>query len=35
MKKTKNKNIEGIALEDKVGQQKTTRVVCDSIKSTF
>ena len=34
-KKTKNGNIEGVALEDKVRQKKSMCVVCDSGKSTF
>ena len=34
-KKIKNKNIKGVALENKIGQQKSTCVVCDSKKSTF
>ena len=34
-KKTKNKNIARVALEDKVRQKKSTCVVCDSRKSTF
>ena len=33
-KKTKNKSIEGVALENKIGQQKSTCVVCDFRKST-
>ena len=31
----KNENIIGIELENKIGQQKSTCVVCDSRKSTF
>ena len=31
----KNEHIEGVALENKIGQQKSTRVVCDSKQSTF
>ena len=34
-RKTKNENIEGVALENKMGQQRSTCVVCDSKKSTF
>ena len=34
-KTTKNKNIQGVALENKIGQQKSTCVDCDSKKSTF
>ena len=34
-KKTKNKNIARVALEDKVRQKKSMCVVCDSRKSTF
>ena len=35
-KKTKNKqNIKGVALENKVGQQKSTCVDCDFKKATF
>ena len=34
-KKTDNKNRKGIALENKVRQQKSMRVDCDSKKSTF
>ena len=34
-KKTKNGNIEGVALEDKVRQKNSMCVVCDSGKSTF
>ena len=34
-KNTKNKNIKGVALENKIGQQKSTCVDCDSKKSTF
>ena len=33
--KTKNKNIKGVALENKIGQQNSTCVDCDSKKSTF
>ena len=32
-KKTKNKNIKGVALENKIGKQKPTCVDCDSKKS--
>ena len=34
-KKTKNKNIKGVALENKIGQQKSTYIDCDSKKSPF
>ena len=34
-KKTDNKNIKGIALEEKIGQQKSTCVDCNSRKTTF
>ena len=34
-KKAKTENIEGLALENKIGQQKSTCVVCNSKKSTF
>ena len=34
-KKTKNKNIKGVALENKIGQQEWTCVHCDSKKSNF
>ena len=34
-KKTDNKNIKGVALENKIGQQKSICVDCDSKKSTF
>ena len=34
-KKTKNKNIKGVASENKIGQQKSMCVACDSKKSTF
>ena len=34
-KKRKNEHIEGVALENKIGQQKSTLVVCDSKQSTF
>ena len=34
-KKTKNENIIGIELENKIGQEKSTCIVCDSRKSTF
>ena len=34
-RKTKNENIKGVALENKIGQQKLTCVVCDSRKSNF
>ena len=33
-RKTKNKNIEGVTLQNKIGQQKSTCVVCDFKKST-
>ena len=33
--KTKNKNIKGVALENKMGEQKSTCVGCDSKNSTF
>ena len=33
--KTKNENIEGVTLENEIGQQKSTCVVCDSRKWTF
>ena len=35
VKKTKTKNIKGVALENKVGKQNSTCVDCDSKKSTF
>ena len=31
----RKKNIKGVALENKIGQQKLTCVDCDSKKSTF
>ena len=34
-RKTKNENIKGAALKNKLGQQKSTCIVCDSGKSTF
>ena len=34
-RKTDNKNIKGVVLENKIGQQKSTNVVCDPRKSTF
>ena len=34
-KKTKSKSIKGVALENKIGQQKSICVDCDSGKSTF
>ena len=34
-KKTDNKNIKGVALENTAGQEKSTCVKCDSKKSTF
>ena len=34
-KKTDNKNIKRVALENTVGQEKSTCVKCDSKKSTF
>ena len=34
-KKTGNKNIKGVALKNKTGQQKLMWIVCDSRKSTF
>ena len=34
-RKTKNENIKGVALETKIGQQKSKYTVCDSRKSTF
>ena len=34
-KKTKNENINGIALENKTGKHKSTSAVCHSRKSTF
>ena len=34
-KKTKNENIKGVALENKIGQQKSMCVDCDPEKSTF
>ena len=34
-KKTKNKNIKGVVSENKIGQQKSMCVACDSKKSTF
>ena len=34
-KKTINKNIKGVALENKIGQEKSTCVHCDSKKSSF
>ena len=34
-KKTNNKNIKGVRLENKIGQQKSTCVDCGSRKSTF
>ena len=34
-KKKKEKNIKGVALENKIGQQKSTCIDCDSKKSTF
>ena len=34
-RKTKNRNIKRVALETKIGQQKSTCIVCDSRKSTF
>ena len=34
-KKTDNKKIRGVALVNKIGQQKSTRFDCDSRKSTF
>ena len=34
-KKTKNKNIKGVALESKIGQLKSTCDDCDSKKSFF
>ena len=34
-RKTKNENIKGVALETKIGQQKSKCTVCDSRKSTF
>ena len=33
--KTKNKNIKGVALENKTGKQKSTCVDCDSKNLTF
>ena len=35
VKKTENKNIKGLALENKIEQQKLTCVDCDFKKSTF
>ena len=35
MKKIKNKNVKGVALENKIGQQKCVCVDCESKKSTF
>ena len=34
-KETDNKNIKGVALENKIGQQKSTYVDCSSKESTF
>ena len=34
-KKTDNKTIRGVALENKIGQQKSMCVDCDPEKSTF
>ena len=34
-KQKDNKIIKGVALENKIGQQKSTCVKCDSKKSTF
>ena len=34
-KKTDSKNTKGVALKNKIGQQKSTCVDCDSKKSTF
>ena len=34
-KKRKNEHIEGVALENKIGQQKSTLAVCDSKQATF
>ena len=31
----KKENIKGVALENKIGQEKSTWLVCDSKKSTF
>ena len=35
MKKIKNKNIKGVALENEIGQQKCVCVDCESKTSTF
>ena len=34
-KKKKKENIEGVTLENEIGQQKSACIVCDSRKSTF
>ena len=34
-KKKKKKHVKGVALENKIGQQKSTCIDCDSKKSTF
>ena len=34
-KETKNEEIKGVEMENKIGRQKSTCVVCDSKKSTF
>ena len=35
MKEKKNEEIKGVEIENKIGQQKSTCVVCDSKKLTF